>query len=89
MQHLDQTLPIYSYIGLGHWAVYKNADENPEFPWFVEHRLVDNEHDLRWPHDADEHEHGSYRTWEGAFTAALMWFDAECRDYEDNEEWKR
>jgi len=79
---LDPRNPIYCRVGLGHWAIYKAPEENPEYPWFVEHRIVPSVSDPRRPHDDVEHEYGSFRTHEAALRAALEWFDRECRVYE-------
>jgi hypothetical protein len=84
-RRFDQSNPIYGCIGIAHWAVYKDEESSPTHPWFVEHRIVQSEADLRRPHDDDEHEYGSFLTWEDAYRTALDWFDAECRDYEDTQ----
>lgn len=81
MRRLDPDLPIYSVIGLGHWAVFKNADENPKYPWFAEHRICPHPADLRRPHDEENHEYGSFATFDEAIRAAADWAEP-CHQYE-------
>jgi hypothetical protein len=66
--------------GVGHWAIFKDAESSPEFPWFVEHRTNLERHDLAFEHFEDDHEYGSFATFEEAAAACEKWYANEC-DY--------
>jgi len=63
--------------GRAHWAVYKNAGADPEYPWFVEHRIVKPGHP-RYAHDDHEFEYGSWPTFEAALGALAEFTRGGC-----------
>lgn len=63
--------------GRAHWAIYKMAEHEPEYPWFVEHRVVEPDHS-RYEHDCHEFEYGSWATFEDALGAFLDFSKGGC-----------
>lgn len=56
-----------------HWAIYYDAEESPEFPWFVEHHANDST-----SHFQDDHEYGHFAMLHQAYAACAEWYQSEC-----------
>lgn len=64
--------------GKAHWAVYKVASADPEYPWFVEHRIVPEDHPRHEHDNRDDYEYGSWATFEDALAAVIDFSTGGC-----------
>jgi hypothetical protein len=64
--------------GRAHWVVYKQAGADPEYPWFVEHRIVPEGHPRHEHDDRDDYEYGSWSTFEHAIAAVIDFSTGGC-----------
>lgn len=56
-----------------HWKIYKDSKRSPDYPWFVEHS-----YDPADEHFVQDHEYGSFASYQGALVAYLTWVAHSC-----------